>query len=87
MQPTKLPPMEPFGVLHQDQLKWFSSICGPRTFCGRLIEQYAQHSDYFDPCHDWPHPIEFNVTIPLVLQQLAFLGDTKPPRVIGLCAG
>ena len=51
-----------------------------RTFCGRLIEQYAQHSDHFGPCHDWPHPIEFNVTIPLVLQQLAFLGDTRSRR-------
>jgi hypothetical protein len=51
-----------------------------RTFCGRLIEQYAQHTDYFDPCHDWPHPIELNGNIPLVLQQLAFLGDTRSRR-------
>jgi len=42
-----------------------------RTFCGRLIEQYGQHSDYFDLRHNWPHPIEFNGTLPLVLQQLA----------------
>ena len=51
-----------------------------RTFCGRLIDQYAKHTDYFDPCHDWPHPIELNGNIPLVLQQLTFLGDTRSRR-------
>ena len=29
-----------------------------RTFCGRLIEQHAHDTEYFDPCQDWPHPME-----------------------------
>jgi len=51
-----------------------------RTFCGRLIEQHAHDTEYFDPCQDWPHPIEGHGNIPLVLQQLSFLGDTRSRR-------
>ena len=32
---------------------------------------------YFDPANDWPQPIELNATVPIVLEQLAFLGDTR----------
>ena len=51
-----------------------------RTFCGRLIEKHAQDTEYFDPGRDWPHPIEGHGNIPLVLQQLSFLGDTRSRR-------
>ena len=51
-----------------------------RAFCGRLIEQYAKDTEYFNPCQDWPHPIEGHGNIPLVLQQLSFLGDTRSRR-------
>ena len=50
-----------------------------RTFCGRLIEKHAQNTEYFDPGRDWPHPIG-HVNIPLDLQQLSFLGDTRSRR-------
>ena len=32
---------------------------------------------YFNPAHDWPRPIEANMTIAIVLEELAFLGDTR----------
>ena len=51
-----------------------------RTFCGRLIEKHAQDTEYFDPGRDWPQPIEGHVNIPLDLQQLSFLGDTRSRR-------
>ena len=34
----------------------------------------------FDPGTDWPKPIELNATFPIVLEQLAFLGDTRSRR-------
>ena len=51
-----------------------------RAFCGRLLGKYPQHTTYFDPALDWPQPIEHNVTLPIILEQLAFLGDTRSRR-------
>ena len=39
-----------------------------------------QNATYFDPSSDWPKPIELNATLPIVLEQLAFLGDTRSRR-------
>ena len=50
------------------------------AFCGRLLLQHLQHATYFDPGTDWPKPIELNATFPIVLEQLAFLGDTRSRR-------
>ena len=33
-----------------------------------------------EPGTDWPKPIELNATLPIVLEQLAFLGDTRSRR-------
>ena len=59
-----------------------------RTFCGRLIDQYAKHTDYFDPCHDWPHPnrVEWEHSSGLTATDLSGR-HKKPPRAISLCAG
>ena len=51
-----------------------------RTFCGRLIEKHAHNTEYFDPGRDWPHPLEGHMNIPLDLQQLFFVGDTRSRR-------
>ena len=32
---------------------------------------------YFDPARDWPKPIKLNTAMPIVLEELAFLGDTR----------
>ena len=48
-----------------------------RTFCGQLLNQYLAQMSYLDPAHDWPRPIEANMTIAVVLEELAFLGDTR----------
>ena len=53
-------------------------VVPPSTICSLYIlwsanGQYAEHTDCFDPCQDWPHPIELNGNIPLVLQQLTFM--------------
>ena len=48
-----------------------------RTFCGRLLDQQLKTMSYFDPAQDWPKPIELNTAIPVVLEELAFLGDTR----------
>ena len=32
---------------------------------------------YLDPLQDWPKPIEQNMTIPVLLEDLVFLGDTR----------
>ena len=50
------------------------------AFCGRLLLQHLQHATYFDPGTDWPKSIELNATFPIVLEQLAFLGDTRSRR-------
>ena len=47
------------------------------AFCGRLLLQQPTEVAYFDPANDWPQPIELNATFPIVLEQLAFLGDTR----------
>ena len=51
-----------------------------QAFCGRLLLQHLQHATYFDPGTDWPKPIELNATFPIVLEQLAFLCDTRSRR-------
>ena len=45
-----------------------------QTFCGRLLDQYTM--SYFDPAQDWPKPIEDHVSMAVVWEELAFLGDT-----------
>ena len=50
-----------------------------QTFC-RLLLQHLSNAAYFDPGSDWPKPIELNVTLPIILEQLAFLGDTRSRR-------
>ena len=51
-----------------------------QAFCGRLLLQHLPHATYFDPGTDWPKPIELNATFPIVLEELAFLGDTRSRR-------
>ena len=51
-----------------------------QAFCGRLLVQQLETARYFDPSNDWPQPIEFNPTLPVLLEQLAFLGDTRSRR-------
>ena len=51
-----------------------------KTFCGRLLLQHLPNAAYFDPGTDWPKPIELNATLPIILEQLAFLGDTRSRR-------
>ena len=48
-----------------------------RTFCGSVLQRYLAHMDYLDPVQDWPKPIERNMTIPILLEDLVFLGDTR----------
>ena len=43
----------------------------------RLLLQQPAEVDYFDPASDWPQPIELHATFPIVLEGLAFLGDTR----------
>ena len=47
------------------------------AFCGRLLLQHPAEVDYFDPANDWPQPIELHATFSIVLEELAFLGDTR----------
>ena len=51
-----------------------------QTFCGRLLLQHLPTAAYFDPGTDWPQPIELHATLPIVLEQLAFLGNTRCRR-------
>ena len=48
-----------------------------KNFCGSLLERYLAKMEYFDPLQDWPKPIEQNMTIPILLEDLVFLGDTR----------
>ena len=48
-----------------------------RTFCGSVLQRYLAQMDYLDPVQDWPKPIERNMTIPILLEDLVFLGDTR----------
>ena len=47
------------------------------AFCGRLLRQQPAEVEYFNPASDWPQPIELHATFPIVLEELAFLGDTR----------
>ena len=53
------------------------SLPTTRTFCGKLLDQYLKTTGYFDPAQDWPRPIGENMTMAVVLEELAFLGDTR----------
>ena len=48
-----------------------------QSFCGALLQRYLTKMAYLDPLQDWPKPIEQNMTIPVVLEDLVFLGDTR----------
>ena len=48
-----------------------------KTFCGPLLQRYLTQMDYLNPVQDWPKPIEMNMTIPILLEDLVFLGDTR----------
>ena len=48
-----------------------------KTFCGPLLQRYLTQMNYLDPVQDWPKPIEMNMTIPILLEDLVFLGDTR----------
>ena len=47
------------------------------AFCGRLLVQQPAGVEYFDPARDWPQPIVFHATFSILLEELAFLGDTR----------
>lgn len=47
------------------------------AFCNRLLLQQPAEVEYFDPASDWPQPIELHAALPIILEQLAFLGDTR----------
>ena len=47
-----------------------------QTFCGPLLLQHLATSAYFDLALT-AKPIELNATLSIVLEQLAFLGDTR----------
>ena len=49
-----------------------------RAFCGRLIEQYAKDTEYFNPCQDWPHPMEVNACQRLLSKPLPMKISTGP---------
>lgn len=42
-----------------------------------LQDQQLKTMSYFDPARDWPQPIGLNTAMPIVLEELAFLGDTR----------
>ena len=76
--------------LKQGPKKWSKHGCDKGTltvvlvsrpvvfaFCGRLLVQQHAGVDYFDPARDWPQPIEFHATFSILLEELAFLGDTR----------
>jgi len=47
------------------------------AFCGRLLVQQPAEVDYFDPARDWPQPIVFHANFSIILEEMAFLGDTR----------
>ena len=47
------------------------------AFYGRLLVQQPAGVEYFDPARDWSQPIEFHATFSILLEELAFLGDTR----------
>ena len=46
------------------------------AFCGRLRVQQPTEVEYFDPERDWPKPIVFHASFSVVIEEMAFLGDT-----------
>ena len=47
------------------------------AFCGRLLVQQPTEVEYFDPERDWPKPIVFHASFSVVMEEMAFLGDTR----------
>ena len=47
------------------------------AFCGRLLVQQPAEVEYFDPERDWPKPIVFHASFSVVMEEMAFLGDTR----------
>jgi len=47
------------------------------AFCGRLLVQQPAEVDYFDPARDWPQSIVFHANFSIMLEEMAFLGDTQ----------
>ena len=39
--------------------------------------QQPAEVDYFDPARDWPQPIVFHANFSIILEEMAFLGDTR----------
>ena len=53
------------------------SLSIAQNFCGTLLQRSLTKMAYLDPLQDWPKPIEQNMTIPVLLEDLVFLGDTR----------
>ena len=47
------------------------------AFCGRLLVQQPAEVEYFDPARDWPQPIVFHASFSVLMEEMAFLGDTR----------
>ena len=47
------------------------------AFCGRLLVQQPAEVEDFDPERDWPKPIVFHASFSVVMEEMAFLGDTR----------
>ena len=64
---------------HAFQSKHSHSTLGISIYfhSGSLLQRYLTKMAYLDPLQDWPKPIEQNMTIPIVLEDLVFLGDTR----------
>ena len=75
---TKTPEQRAFKRISPKYLD-LSAVSLPiaKSFCGALLQRYLTKMAYLDPLRDWPKPIEHNMTIPIVLEDLVFLGDTR----------
>ena len=47
------------------------------AFYGRLLVQQPAEVEYFDPGRDWPQPIVFHANFSVLMEEMAFLGDTR----------
>ena len=47
------------------------------AFCGRLLVQQPAEVEYFDPVRDWPQPIVLHASFSVLMEEMAFLGDTR----------
>ena len=47
------------------------------AFCRRLLAQQPAEVEYFDPTRDWPQPIVFHANFSVLMEEMAFLGDTR----------